>query len=187
MHAKQPEPNKNTAEAWRRQQNTPIQESAEAAVPLVAPAAEPIAMDTASLAHLLYVVGSMCLGVGLCVLGVLCFFLPHTAAEMYGLPLQAECSAPARQDEAWVLATGFRDLFLGIITLALYLTQPQAMRVYTSCLVPLPLADALLALAYQAEPLAVATHLGGTFGVLVLAIAARCDPALDSAGKGRSA
>ena len=55
------------------------------------------------------------------------------------------------------------------------------------CLVPLPLADALLALAYQAEPLAVATHLGGTFGVLVLAIAARCDPALDSAGKGRSA
>ena len=86
-----------------------------------------------------------------------------------------------------MLATGFRDLFLGIITLALYLTQPQAMRVYTSCLVPLPLADALLALAYQAEPLAVATHLGGTFGVLVLAIAARCDPALDSAGKGRSA
>jgi hypothetical protein len=142
------------------------------------------ANDTSQwVAHFLFVLGSWCLGGGLIAIGVLCLVHPHFAAEMYGLPLHASCATPSRTDEEWVLATGLRDLALGIATLVLLALQPASIRVFTLALLPLPLGDAFLAHTYGGSGTSVATHALGSVAVAVLAGAAWCDSSLDRLGQ----
>ena len=65
------------------------------------------------MAHLLVLVGSTIMAVGLVSLGAMCCVDPATAAELYGLPVQRD------EAVAWVRVAGLRDAALGVATLAL--------------------------------------------------------------------
>ena len=129
------------------------------------------ALGVGSVAHVLFVVGSCCLGVGLTALGIGCMVSPSTAAELYGIPRSVE-------QAAWVQVAGLRDLALGVAALALFVWERRAMRVYTLILLPLPIGDALLTLHHGGSPVGAATHLAGVCAVGTLAVCAWLDPSL---------
>ena len=128
-------------------------------------------LTVASIAHLLFNIGSVFLSLGLTGLGVLCMVSPGTAATLYGLP---------SDNIPWVQVAGLRDLGLGLASISLYLFCPSAMRFYTLAILPIPAGDAYL------------THVSGgtidgflshSFGIVAIGTLAACawlDPALKS-------
>ena len=124
------------------------------------------------LAHLLFHIGTCCLCCGLTVLGIMSMVAPAAAAELYGLPIQAET--------AWVRVAGLRDIGLAVAAAALYLYEPRALRAFCPTLLVIPIGDAALTLALGGTVMGALTHLGGTLAISILTAAAWLDPKLDA-------
>ena len=119
----------------------------------------------------LVILGSCILSVGLISLSFLCVTAPEFSAEMYGLPVQAA--------GGWLAAVGLRDFGLGASTLALFLFDRPALRVYVPSLLVVPLGDAAITLWWGGTTIGAATHCLGAVAILLLAIFAWLDPALN--------
>ena len=82
----------------------------------------------ADASHFLRVLGTLLLATGLLALGAMCVVDPHSAAEMFGLPLTSD------GDVRWVAVAGARDAAIGAGTLALHFSEPRVMRVFAPTL-----------------------------------------------------
>ena len=127
------------------------------------------------IAHGLTILGSHILGLGLVLLGLVCFVTPRTAAAAYGLPL---APAATSAESAWVLATGARDFGLGVATLSIATYELRAMRSLAPAILLVPFADALIVLSAGGNALDAAAHGFGVVCVAVLAVCAWMDPTL---------
>jgi len=103
--------------------------------------------------------GSWITGLGLVLLAVQCL-VDRGAAENYGVaPLDGN-------GFAYLLATGMRDLFLGIVTIYLLLKFRAALAVYFLAMLVVPIADTLIVVRYGDSWLSIWPHVAG---ILVLA------------------
>ncbi len=104
-------------------------------------------------------------GVGLILLGLQCLVFPG-AADGYGVsPIDEE-------GFAYLLATGMRDLSLGLITIYLLLRFRPALAVYFAFLAIIPIADTLIVWNYGNSTLSLAVHLVGVVGLCTIAACA---------------
>uniref|UniRef100_A0A7S4BCT6 DUF4267 domain-containing protein n=1 Tax=Chrysotila carterae TaxID=13221 RepID=A0A7S4BCT6_CHRCT len=130
------------------------------------------------IAHILRQLGAAIMSFGLIALGVLCFFAPYAAADMYGMPIREETDALG-----WVVATGIRDLGLGVATCAFAARRPSALRVFVPTLIPVAAGDAWATMMFsssaEAARMGTLKHLAGTVAICILAVAAWLDPTLD--------
>ena len=127
------------------------------------------------MAHLLVLVGSTIMAVGLVSLGAMCCVDPATAAELYGLPVQRD------EAVAWVRVAGLRDAALGVATLALLACHRPALRYFVPAILPIPLGDAALTWSSGGTAMGAATHLAGTVAVSILCVCTWLDPTLSIA------
>ena len=116
-----------------------------------------------NLANPVITVGSWITGVGLILLAVQCLVYPG-AAEGYGV------SPIDDNGFAYLLATGMRDLFFGIVTIYLLLNFRPALGVYYLAMLIVPIADALIVLRYGNSLLSLWPHVAGIFVVGALSI-----------------
>mmetsp|Transcript_38945 Transcript_38945/g.72430 ORF Transcript_38945/g.72430 Transcript_38945/m.72430 type:complete len:145 (-) Transcript_38945:327-761(-) len=123
------------------------------------------------LTHTTFQLASCCLGFGLIGLGLGCFIDPATSSKMYGIPLDPE--DPALR---WVKVAGARDASLGIGTLALFIYQPSALRVFAPATLLVAACDAAMTLSGPFP--APFNHLIGVVGIGILSLAAWMDPLL---------
>lgn len=109
--------------------------------------------------------GAWLTGIGLVVLGLQCLVFPG-AADGYGVsPLD-------KNGFAYLLATGMRDLSLGLITIYLLLRFRPALSVFFSLLTIIPIADVLIVWNYGNSLLSLGVHLVGVVGLSVIAVCA---------------
>lgn len=120
-------------------------------------------------------VGSVLVALGLIGLGAMSLVAPHLAAASFGAPTD---------DAVWVTATGCRDAVLGILLLLL-LREPRALAWCFSCLLVLPVCDAVLVSSTGAPLPALVPHLGGA--VVLLGLSALAWSSLDRKRGARSA
>ena len=133
-----------------------------------------ISLSLTGVAHILFLVGSVCLSVGLTALGIMCWFAPGLAAEQYGIE---PCRLPSGIRSEWVQVAGLRDLGLGLATLGLYLYEPRAIRIFVPAITCIPAGDALLALQHGTATGA-AAHVFGIVALSILSASAWLDPSL---------
>ena len=131
-------------------------------------------LSVGSIAHLLFNIGSVCLSLGLSVLGICCMVDPATAATLYGLP---------SNNIPWVQVAGLRDLGLGLAAIALFLCCPSAMRFYTLAILPIPAGDAYLTHIHGGTLDGLLSHSFGIVAIGTLAACAWLDPALNPISK----
>lgn len=135
------------------------------------------------LVHLAVLVGSGFLAVGLLLLGTTCILNPEFAAKGYGVPFPEDCIAKecvgAEVLVSWVKAAGVRDFALGMVTLALLLKAPVALRWFLPAVLVLPLGDVYVAYTHAGLG-AIVPHALGTLGIAGAACAAWLDAKLDS-------
>ncbi len=112
--------------------------------------------------------GAWLTGVGLILLGVQCLVFPG-AADGYGV------SPIDEKGFAYLLATGMRDLSLGLITIYLLLRFRSALAVYFALLIIIPVADALIVWNYGNSLVSLGVHLVGVVGLCVIAVCAALD------------
>ena len=105
--------------------------------------------------------GSWITGIGLILLALQCFVVPW-AAEGYGV------SPIDENGFAYLLATGMRDLFMGIATLYLLLHHRSALPFFFLAMIVVPLADTLIVLRYGDSLLATGPHVIGLVGLALL-------------------
>ena len=105
--------------------------------------------------------GAWLTGIGLVLLGLQCLVFSG-AADGYGV------SPIDEKGFAYLLATGMRDLALGLITIYLLLCFRSALAVYFALLIIIPFADALIVLNYGNSVLSLAVHLVGVVGLCVI-------------------
>jgi hypothetical protein len=104
--------------------------------------------------------GATLTGAGLILLG-LHVFVPEFAAWGYGVyPLEPK-------GEGYLIATGMRDLSLGLITLYLLRNFRAALGMFFLFLLVVPIADTAIVLKYGASPAKVFPH---AVGIVVLAV-----------------
>jgi hypothetical protein len=133
-------------------------------------------MSTISVAsHFLVQLGSVVMAIGLIGLSIVCTVAPNTASEMYGLSLQ--------DTSGWLAATGLRDFGLGVSTIALFVFDRPALRIFVPSLLIIPIGDAAITLLWGGSALGAATHLLGAVAILLLAVFTWLDPALDRRGR----
>ena len=114
---------------------------------------------------LIVTVGAWITGVSLILLGCLCLVFDGIA-EGYGVfPVD-------EKGTGYLLATGMRDVSLGMVTLFLLLRFRAAMPVYLCLLSFIPFADALIVLKYGSPGLSLGIHVVGFFGLIVMAVCA---------------
>ena len=86
---------------------------------------------------------------------------PIPAAKLYGIPVQAD-------QKSYVLATGVRDLFMGLVFAVLsWSANLHLVGLVCFCLVPVAAVDFLLVRRFG-RPHAFWVHLLGTIGLLVV-------------------
>lgn len=104
--------------------------------------------------------GGWITGIGLILLALQCFVYPGVA-EGYGV-------APVDDNGfAYLLATGMRDLFLGITTIYLMLRFRAALPFYFLAMIVVPVADTLIVLRYGDSMLSTLPHVAGIIGLAV--------------------
>ena len=86
-------------------------------------------------------IGGWITGMGLIFLGLHCLFFPNVA-EGYGV------SPVDDKGFAYLLATGMRDLFIGIATIYLLIRFRAALPFYFFAMLIIPIADVLIVLRY---------------------------------------
>ena len=109
--------------------------------------------------------GAWITGVSLILLGFLCLVF-NGIAEGYGVfPVD-------EKGTGYLVATGMRDVSLGMVTLYLLLRFRAAMPVYLCMLSFIPFADALIVLKYGSPGLSLGVHVVGFVGLIVMAVCA---------------
>ena len=99
-------------------------------------------------------IGSWVTGIGLMLLAVQCFVYPG-AAEGYGVfPVD-------EHGFAYLLATGMRDLCLGIVTIYLLLNFRSALGIYFFAMLVVPISDTLIVWRYGDSLLSTWPHVAG--------------------------
>lgn len=99
-------------------------------------------------------IGSWVTGIGLILLAVQCLVYPG-AAEGYGV------SPIDDNGFAYLLATGMRDLFFGLVTIYLLLNFRAALGFYFLAMLIVPIADTLIVLRYGNSLLSLWPHVAG--------------------------
>ncbi len=108
-------------------------------------------------------IGSWMIGIGLILLAVQCLVYPG-AAEGYGVsPLD-------ERGFAYLLATGMRDLTLGIITIYLLLNFRAALGFFFLAMLVVPIADTLIVMRYGNSLFSIWLHAGGLAFLATLSI-----------------
>lgn len=109
--------------------------------------------------------GTRLIGIGLILLG-LHVFAPELAAWGYGV-------TPVDQNgTAYLIATGARDLALGLMTLFLLGNYRQCIGVFLLCMLVIPIADTIIVLRFGAASWKVLPHVAGLIGIAVVAFSA---------------
>jgi len=116
----------------------------------------------------LVTLGVVGMGIALLGLGLLSLFAPEFASEGYGIPLGDERSA-------YLIATGMRDIVLGLVALALLWRHRGAIPLFLLCMLILPIADVAIVLAHGKAWPGVLPHAGGAVGIAMLAALALRD------------
>lgn len=126
--------------------------------------------------------GACVLGSGLVAMGSMCYVAPSVASDVYGLPIFPngqpaflKSDAPPNA-EAWVMATGLRDLSLGVATLSIQIFRRDALLFLVPSVLLVPLGDACItyaSLAGEGRLAATAPHCFGSacVGALLLLLA----------------
>ena len=108
-------------------------------------------------------IGSWMAGIGLIMLAVQCLVYPG-AAEGYGV------SPVDERGFAYLLATGMRDLTLGILTIYLLLNFRAALGFFFLVMLVVPIADTLIVMQYGNSLFSIWPHVGGLVVLAVLSI-----------------
>lgn len=106
--------------------------------------------------------GSWIAGIGLILLAAQCFVY-QGAADGYGV------SPVDDKGFAYLLATGMRDLSLGMTTIFLLLKHRSSLGIYFLLLTVVPIADTLIVLRYGNSVFNLAPHVIGIVGLLAIA------------------
>ena len=106
-------------------------------------------------------IGSWFTGLGLILLAIQCLIYPG-AAEGYGV------SPIDEKGFAYLLATGMRDLFFGLVTIYLLLNFRAALGVFFLAMLIVPIADTLIVLRYGNSLLSTWPHVTGIFVIGIL-------------------
>lgn len=109
--------------------------------------------------------GATLTGTGLILLG-LHVFVPEFAAWGYGVyPLEPN-------GEGYLIATGMRDLSLGLVTLYLLKNFRASLGMFFLFLLVIPIADTVIVLMYGSSPTKVLPHAVGIVALAVISILA---------------
>ena len=111
--------------------------------------------------NLVVTVGSWIAGVGLILLALQCFVYPDVA-KGYGV------SPVDDNGFAYLLATGMRDLFMGVATIYLLLWHRTALPFYFLAMLIVPIADTSIVLRYGDSWISTLPHVIGIIGLAVL-------------------
>lgn len=111
--------------------------------------------------HLIVTFGGWITGIGLILLALQCFVYPGVE-EGYGV-------APVDEKGfAYLLATGMRDLFLGITTIYLLLHFRASLPFFFLAMLIVPISDTLIVLRYGDSMLSAWPHVVGIIGLSVI-------------------
>ena len=124
-----------------------------------------IESNSSNNASLIVTIGVWLTGIGLILLSIQCFVYPGVA-EGYGVwPVD-------ENGFAYLLATGMRDLFMGIATIYLLLRFRDALAFYFLAMIIVPVADTLIVLRYGESWISIWPHVAGMLVLAAISFAA---------------